>query len=273
LNNIITLQVLALKQHKDVGEMLRQQIENSAAYVLPFIAGVQPITSATKVLEIGCGEGGVLKPFFDMGCQCVGVDLDPLRIPRAKEFYGEAEQQGKITFLLQNVYDESFVAKYKHHFDVIILKDVIEHIPNQQAFIGHLKNLLAPRGVVFFGFPPWWMPFGGHQQLCEGRLSKLPWYHVLPKGLYKRILKAGGESDTTIICLEEIWDTKILIEQLERYYKNNGFVVARKQWFLINPIYKYKFGLEPRKQFWLLGAIPYLRNIWTTCAYYVVRLG
>jgi SAM-dependent methyltransferase len=263
---------MALKQHKDVAEMLRQQVENSANYVLPFIAKTKSIGTGTKVLEIGCGEGGVLKPFYDAGCKCVGVDLDAVRIPRALEYYGERAANGGIVFMLKNVFDADFVAQYKNYFDIIILKDVIEHIPDQKAFIGHLRNLLATEGQVFFGFPPWWMPFGGHQQLCTNRwLSKLPWYHLLPRPIYKAFLRWGGETEGTIQCLDEIVDTRILIEQLESFAHHNNFSVVQKQWFLINPIYKYKFGLQPRKQFWLLGAIPYLRNIWTTCAYYTVQ--
>ena len=47
--------------------------------------------------------------------------------------------------------------------------------------------------------------------------------------------------------------------------------IVNKQWFLFNPIYKYKFGLEPRKQNWLFGAIPFVRNFVTTCAYYTIQ--
>jgi SAM-dependent methyltransferase len=255
-----------------MAEMLRQQSENSTAYVLPFIEKTKAITAGLKVLEIGCGEGGVLKPFLDKGCICVGVDLDTVRIPRALNNFTTEVASGQATFLVKNIYDDDFVSKYKNYFDLIILKDVIEHVPDQKKFIGHFKNLLAPNGQVFFGFPPWWMPFGGHQQLCAGFLSKLPWYHLLPNFLYKGLLKLGGESDAVINELLEIKTTRILIEELEAYSKANNFKIVNRQWYLINPIYKYKFGLEPRKQFALLGAFPYLRNIWTTCAYYTISV-
>ena len=49
-------------------------------------------------------------------------------------------------------------------FDLILLKDVIEHIPDQERVIPYLKEFLKPGGRVFFGFPPWYMPHGGHQQ-------------------------------------------------------------------------------------------------------------
>jgi SAM-dependent methyltransferase len=264
---------LALKQHHDVAEMLRQQTENAAAYVLPFIENALPINAGMRILEIGCGEGGVLKPFVDKGCTSVGVDLDEIRIVRANEQFAKEVADNKMLFLFQNIYEEAFLNKYKNAFDVIILKDVIEHIHNQEEFMPYLKKLLTPIGQVFFGFPPWYMPFGGHQQLCAKKLtSMLPYYHLLPMGIYKGIMKAMGEDDRTIATLEEIKETGISIERFERIVKNTGYTITQRQWFLINPIYKYKFGLNPRKQNWLFGAVPFVRNFLTTCAYYTIKV-
>jgi hypothetical protein len=115
------------------------------------------------------------------------------------------------------------------------------------------------------------MPFGGHQQVCIQKLSsKLPYYHLLPAPLYKLLLKWMGESPTKIEELMEIKDTGISIERFERIVRQNGFHVYEKTHFLINPIYRYKFGWEPKKQFGFIKAIPYLRNYLTTCVYYLI---
>ena len=262
---------MALIQHKNVQVRFEQQVENSNNYVLPFIAQTQVINSATRVLEVGCAEGGVLKPFLEKGCTCVGVDLAAPRIEFAKTLLPEYLANGQLTLLCQNIYEDTFVAAYTGSFDIIILKDVIEHVPGQQDFINHLVTLLKPGGQIFFGFPPWYMPFGGHQQVCEGKwASKLPYYHILPRAIYKSVLKMMGESEGTIESLLEVWDTSITIGQFERYIQRAGLKVLRKQHYLINPIYKYKFGLQPRKQLPLIGAIPFLRNFVTTCVYYTV---
>jgi SAM-dependent methyltransferase len=262
---------LALIQHKNVQVRFEQQAENSANYVLPFIAETHVINAATSVMEVGCAEGGVLLPFLQKGCSCVGVDLAEGRVEQAKEFLFDYVQQAKATLVAQNIYDEDFVDKYQGSFDIIILKDVIEHVPEQGKFIPHLTRFLRPGGQIFFGFPPWHMPFGGHQQICEGKLaSKLPYYHILPRGLYTALLKALGESEGNIIALQEIWDTRITIGQFEQFIQQADLKVLRKQHYLINPIYKYKFGLQPRKQLDFIGSIPYLRNFITTCVYYTV---
>ncbi len=262
---------MALKQHWDEKIRFEQQVDNSKSYVLPFIEQTKKLTSGMQVMEVGCGEGGVLLPFIELGCYCIGVDLAPERIDIANNFLKNEVAENKALFLCQNIYDDSFYVKYAGTFDVIILKDVIEHVHEQDKFIPYLKKLLKPEGQIFFGFPPWCMPFGGHQQLCRVKwISVLPYYHILPKFIYKGILKMAGEHPLIIEDLMEIKDTRISIERFERIIKQSGLKILNKNHYLINPIYKYKFNIKPRLQFPILTKIPFFRNFVTTCVYYTV---
>ena len=248
-----------------------QQVDNSLSYVLPFIEKTKALGPGVNVLEVGTAEGGVLVPFIDKGCYCVGVDLAPLRIEFAKECLAAQYAAGKVDLLCQDISEQEFLGRFKNYFDVIILKDVIEHVPEQEKFITYLKGLLKPGGQIFFGFPPWYMPFGGHQQVCRKKwASVLPWYHILPGFMYRGILKMAGEHDVVIQELMEVKDTQITIERFERIVKRAGLKVLQKQHYLINPIYKFKFGLKPRKQWAPLSWIPYFRDFVTTCVYYTV---
>lgn len=263
---------MAFEHHTNDRLRFEQQVNNAATYVLPFIEQSVLVAPGLKVLEIGCGEGGVLKPFFDRGCECVGVDLDQPRIDLAIDFLSAEIKTGRMLIMNKNVYDDDFKQPYHEYFDIIILKDVIEHIHNQEAFMPFMKTLLKPGGHIFFGFPPWYMPFGGHQQIAKKKItSLLPYYHLLPMGLYKSVLKMAGESQHTIESLVDVKETGISIERFERISKAAGYRIAQRQWFLINPIYEYKFKLKPRKQNALFGAIPYVRDFLTTCAYYTLQ--
>lgn len=262
---------MALKQHLDDKVRFDQQVDNSRSYVLPFIEQTKPLGKGITVFEVGTAEGGVLLPFMEKGCKCVGVDLAPQRIELAKGFLNKEVANGDVTFLCQNIYEASFLDKFQNAFDIIILKDVIEHVPEQEKFVPYLKKFLKPGGQIFFGFPPWYMPFGGHQQVCRNKVaSMMPYYHILPRFIYKGLLKMAGESEGAITELLEVKDTQITIERFERIIKASGLKVLRKQHYLINPIYKYKFGLTPRKQWAPLTWIPYLRDFVTTCVYYTV---
>ena len=255
--------------HADRKRYFDIQVLNSQKYILPFIESNFSATQGMRVLEIGCGEGGVLKPFLDKGDVCVGVEFDPIRIENGKTWLDEEIKNGRLSFVVKDIYDttaESLGGK----FDVIILKDVIEHIHDQAKLLGRLKEFLTPHGIIFFGFPPWQMPFGGHQQLCRSRLSKVPYFHLLPNPLYKMVLKLFNEPQHVIHDLLEIKETGISLERFEKTVKQADYRIVSKINYLFNPIYENKFNIKPRKQNYLISKIPYLRDYVTTCAYYII---
>ncbi|MGI9138355.1 MAG: class I SAM-dependent methyltransferase, partial [Sediminibacterium sp.] len=145
---------------------------------------------------------------------------------------------------------------------------VIEHIHDQQKLMGWMQQFLKPGGAIYFGFPPWQMPFGGHQQLCSNPLlSKLPYYHLLPTFLYKYILTVAKQP---VADLLEIKETGISIERFEKFVNKTNYKILHKVHYLINPIYEYKFNLKPKIQFGIIQSIPWLRNYFTTCVYYLI---
>ena len=90
---------MALIQHKNIQVRFDQQVENSANYVLPFLEKTCAIEKGTTVMEVGCAEGGVLLPFLEKGCTCVGVDLASIRIETSKEFLEKYVANGQATML------------------------------------------------------------------------------------------------------------------------------------------------------------------------------
>lgn len=254
--------------HADRKRYFEIQKLNTEKYVLPFIEQKMPVKPGFRVLEIGCGEAGVLLPFLQKGCVAVGVELDLPRLDLANEMLKDYAAAGKVKFVGKDIYQVDADKELGGTFDLIILKDVIEHIHDQEKLIAEMKRFLSPGGAIFFGFPPWQMPFGGHQQMCSNKwLSKLPYYHLLPRFIYKWLLKKYKEP---VAALLEIRDTGISIEKFERIIKKTGYKIAEYTHYLLNPIYEYKFGWKARKQFWLIRHLPVIRNYFTTCVYYLV---
>ena len=263
---------MAFEFHKDKDTYIKWQYENAKNYVIPSIEKSLPLQKGMRVMEIGCAEGGVLKAFTDRYCFGFGVELQASRLKIAEKVFENELKNDSVKLMSKNIYDMDLQNDIDEKFDLIILKDVIEHIQDQDRFLEYIRDFLKPNGHIFFGFPPWQMPFGGHQQLVNGKLlSKLPYYHLLPMPLYKLLLKLGGESKAKIEGMVEIKETGISIERFEKLSKKNKYSIPLKQFYLINPIYKYKFNLKPRNQLSFLGAIPYFRNYWTSCGYYLIR--
>ena len=237
--------------------------------IIPFIEEVYPIRQDARVLEIGCGSAGVLSVFLECGHKGFGVDLDDNSLDYAREQLAEYIESKQLTLINRDIYSIDLEAEYQVKFDIIILKDVIEHIHDQEKLLRKMQSFLAPEGVVFLGFPPWQMPFGGHQQICHSRiLSHLPFFHLLPVPLYKAVLKAFKEG-TEHLC--ELKTTGISIERLERLANRASYTIVNRKFYFINPIYKYKFNVKARKQPALFSSISYLRNFYTTCAFYLLQ--
>jgi hypothetical protein len=139
--------------------------------------------------------------------------------------------------------------------------------------MSYVKKYLKPEGKFFLAFPPWYNPFGGHQQICKSKLlSAMPYYHILPKPIYTGILKLFNEDMNRINSLLEIKQTGITIERFEKILNDNNYKIETKTFYFINPNYEIKFGIKPRKQLGLISSIPGLRNFVTTSCYYIVSL-
>ncbi|MGB1123132.1 MAG: class I SAM-dependent methyltransferase [Flavobacteriales bacterium] len=262
---------MAFSFHKDRDTYIEHQRLNANEYVIPFIERTLKITTGLHVMEIGCGEGGVLKAMLDKGCSGVGVELSSGKAERARELLQEEIASGQASIIEKNIYDVDIAREFPELFDLIILKDVIEHIHDQDAIMKKMREFLKPSGRIFFGFPPWQMPFGGHQQALSHRiLSKLPYYHLLPAPLYRFVLKMSIK-DSEVESMMEIKETGISIERFERIVRKQNYAIESRNFYLTNPIYRFKFNLKPRLQFKWISQIPYFRNFLTTCMYYVVR--
>lgn len=254
--------------HKDKQKYFNIQKEVTKEFIFPFLESSGIVLNNINVLEIGCAEAGVLKAFLEEGNQALGIELNESRAKTARHFLSEDIQSKKVEIINKNIYDFE-PDDLDEKFELIILKDVIEHIPNQEKFIPLLKKFLKPKGVIFFAFPPWYMPFGGHQQICRNKwLSRVPWIHLFPLSWYRFILKSFGEDERIIKELIEIKETGITIERLHRILQATGYKVIRSKYWLFNPIYKWKFNINAKELPRLLRKIPIVRNFYTT-AYYI----
>lgn len=259
--------------HKDKLRYFEMQKTVTSDDIIPFIEEEIGACTSKFVLEIGCAEAGVLKAFIDHGNIGVGVELSESRFKTASHYLSEDIALQNATIINKNIYDiHDVVGEFGRPFDVIILKDVIEHIPNQEKFISKLKDFLSQDGIVFFAYPPWFMPFGGHQQICNHKLLRsFPWIHLLPTVVYKAVLKIFNEKEQTISELLEVKSTGINIGHLKSLITTSGFQIKKEIFWLINPIYQMKFGYKKRQVSSFLTKIPILRNFYTTAHYILFK--
>jgi SAM-dependent methyltransferase len=257
-----------LEFHTDYKRYFDLQLDNARNAVIPFIEEAKPLQQGMQLLEIGSGQGSLLRAFAERGVICTGVEMFPLWLEKAHEWLQPELAAGTIRLISSNIYDVDANKDLGTKFDIIVLKDVIEHIHDQEKLIGWMKSFLKPGGIIFFGFPPWYMPYGGHQQMLNGWLGKTPYWHLLPWPVFKWLMKVNKQYSEDLV---EIKETGISIERFEKIIKKTGYTIVRQKHWLINPVYEYKFGWKPKVQFGVIKALPFVRNFFTTAVYYIVR--
>jgi len=256
------------KRHFNPEQYFKEQSYTAEKYIIPYINKAIELSKGLSIAEIGCGIGGNLEPFMNLGCKIIGIDKDIKSIKIAELIYKEHPNRNNLKLIHSDIYD--IHACELSRFDLIFLKDTLEHIHDHERFLKHIKNFLADNGKLFISFPPWKMPFGGHQQICDNILLKnTPYFHILPKKIYKSVLKIFGERKGSINSLLEIKGTRINIHKFNKYIKKQNLTVVKKTLYLLNPNYKIKFGISPKKLPILMN-IPYLRDFFVTTCYYIL---
>lgn len=256
------------RHHKREQYFIEQSV-TTADYVIPFIKQFKELNPDSEILEIGCGEGGNLKPFLDLGCKVTGVDILETKISKGEKFFKDHPKRKNLRLIASDIYQPSKDLDQK--YDIVFMRDVLEHIHGQEKFMKYVKRFLKADAVFFLGFPPWQNPFGGHQQMCHNSfLSMLPWFHLLPGKLYPGVLRLFNEPEGRIEDLLEIRETRISIERFRKIIKKENYRIIKEDFWFINPNYKIKFGLKPRKMPGIISAVPWIRNFLITTNYYLL---
>jgi 2-polyprenyl-3-methyl-5-hydroxy-6-metoxy-1,4-benzoquinol methylase len=94
-----------------------------------------------RVVDIGAGAGGGLIPFIECGAEALGIDFDENFLDFGRK-HGVVMEVGGINDL-----------KDYGLFDLVILKDVLEHLPNPSKAIAQVRQSLKSDGVCFIQVP------------------------------------------------------------------------------------------------------------------------
>ncbi|MCD8177199.1 MAG: class I SAM-dependent methyltransferase [Tannerellaceae bacterium] len=254
------------QRHTNRQQYFEELAETSQKYFIPFLEQYYGAIEGIRVLEIGCGDGCNLLPFLQKGCRVTGVDIVPIRIHQARQFFKEKG------FTPDLICSDIFNLRDLGRFDIVMVHDVIEHISDKKGFLNHIRRFLEPAGLLYIAFPAWHMPFGGHQQICRNKLlSHFPYMHLLPRFVYKKLLETFQEQKDIIAELLDIKSCGITIEQFRELALRCHYKIVVQELYFINPHYEVKFGIKPRKLPALPGSIPWIRNFYTSSCFYLLK--
>jgi len=219
------------------------QSELARRFLIPFVESGGVSLEGLDLLDVGCGDGGATLEFARRtGGRAVGLDIGDFPWVEA----------GPVEFRRADILEEEVARSLAGQFDLVMLRDVIEHIPDKDLMFRHLKAALRGRGFVFVTFPPYYSAFGGHQQaeLTGSRLRYLPYMHAHPG-------------------LRHIARTRMTVAGFERLARRSGMAVRARRLFALRPSFELRYGL-PTLGFALPG-LPGVREVLCTGAYYLLE--
>lgn len=107
--------------------------------------------NAKRFLDVGCGYGGFLVAFQELGLEVFGFELDPSLVPLSRanlaDFNGVPEH-AEVGDVLNTTYLETL-----GKFDVISCNDVIEHVNDVDLSLKNMANMLNPGGILLIQVP------------------------------------------------------------------------------------------------------------------------
>lgn len=216
-----------------------EQLLHTDNYIIPYLESVLKVNLATiSIMEVGCAEGGTIRKLSDYGARVQGIELEPARVELALDINPD------LNIEIGDITDKHIFKNIGETFDLIIIRDVIEHILDKQTAFGNLARLLKTGGTLYITFPPLYSPFAGHQQHAKSLIAKGPYIYLLPLVIFRWLCKSLGESDYFIQQVLSNYHNGLSINSFIKMYNNHGFINKETKYFLMRPIFKTRFGLN-----------------------------
>jgi 2-polyprenyl-3-methyl-5-hydroxy-6-metoxy-1,4-benzoquinol methylase len=107
-----------------------------------------------KILECGCGTGGITFPLASLGCSVTAFDIDSSVVLAVSERV-QKDRLDRVTVVKADgrSFDDGRV------YDIVIASEVLEHVDNPEVFVERIKARLNRGGWLVVtipnGYGPW----------------------------------------------------------------------------------------------------------------------
>jgi SAM-dependent methyltransferase len=187
-----------------------------------------------RVLDAGCGAGHYVASLLERGADARGVEIDTAKLAKVRT---PAGVRGR---LVQGDLERAPFASAS--FDLVLLNEVLEHVPDDAAALREAFRLLRPGGALVLFAPNRLFPFETHgvyarrsQRRITHTLPGVPW---LPLPLGRLWLR--------------YWARNYWPWQLARMLRDQGFAIRRRGFAW--PTFEDISGHQPRWMRPLAGA-------------------
>jgi SAM-dependent methyltransferase len=227
-----------------------------------------------RILDVGCGDGGATCALAENGAVVAGLDIEPRRLEMARE---RARSRGlDFPLVVADITDPSTLNDLEGPWDLVLFRDVLEHIPDVDATLEQCVKRLADGGAIVVIYPPYWSPYGGHQQTLRiqawfgVRWAKFPFIHWLPSSIWRSLAEAGSVGAEEWEDIAIVRRARLTIGGMATRARRHGLEVSRSRRYLLRPTFRLRYGTPVVGAGWL-GRIPGLREMLVTGAWEMLR--
>ncbi len=183
--------------------------ENMAGQALSFYQTKIDVRNA-KVLEVGCGTGHFSIELARAGASVVAVDIGSETIRRVKD---RAKEKGiNLSAIVEDAQQASFA---DNTFDLILCRNVIEHVEQPGQLMNEMARILKPGGSIQLTAPNRY----SISQLFRDEHYRLPLVAILPRKLAALVV-------CRIINLEDEYSVSVIPSYalLKTWIKTHGLI-------------------------------------------------
>ncbi len=236
--------------------------------IVPYVKKTECFSAGDSVMEIGSAEGGVLHSFVNHGAvNAVGTDIAQNRLDMGKKISRLIDL--KVDYEEHNIITEEVPGKWRKNFNLILLRDVIEHLDDTDIALSKIKELIKPGGFLFVTFPPYYSPFGGHQHTVGNFAGKIPYIHLLPDSIFHKLINSGRGDD--IDEVKRLQNIKLTPNKFEKAAKEAGYEIFKKDFYLFRPVFKMKFGL-PAIKLTKIAFLSFVKDVFSLESAFILKL-
>ncbi len=262
--------VSAMEWHPRTKRNVRMQYRLAVNTLIPWLEQRTKLPANAAVCEIGCAEGGVLAAFAERGASyALGTDIQGPLLTQISEPLWNAVGV-PMTFTQHDVIYEEIPSEWQERFDVVLLRDVIEHLDDASIALRNIARLLRPGGTVLITFPPYTSAFGGHQQLLGTFAGSLPFVHLLPWPVFKKLIAAGHPMNQEE--LKRLHTIRLSARKVHMAAKAANMEVLDERYFALRPVFRWKYNLPiPSFEISAIQSFPGVRTLAMECAFLLRR--
>ncbi len=236
--------------------------------LVPYLRKLGVFHNGDRVTEIGSAEGGVLAAFVEAGAKdALATDIASNRLDMGEQIASFLNLP--IDFKFHNILNEDVPSEWENAADLLILRDVIEHLDDTKYALKQIKEFIKPGGFLYVTFPPYYSPFGGHQHNLKNFWGKLPYLHFLPDIIFNKLISSGRDAD--IVEVKRLRNIRMTPSKFLQAAEETGYSVFRKDYYLLRPVFKMKFGL-PAIKITPLASLPLVKDLFSLEASYILQV-